>query len=162
MTIATKRVRRATQVPRIDLAGDDRRVSAAGRLLVGFIEWFVIRVEVNPGSILVLVNKTGLPLPPHLAPSSPTSGALPGAGGRPGQVHRENRGVREGPLQGARYEFCRRPLFPQPLFLQGDPAAGDDHRPERDGRADPAFRAAAAFPKTVATLPDERGRWRRS
>src|SRR3989304_4886373 len=35
---------------------------------VGFVEWFVIRVEVNAGQILVLVNKTGQRLPDDLAP----------------------------------------------------------------------------------------------
>ena len=35
-------------------------------LLVGAVFWFVIRVEVNAGEILVLVNKTGRTLPPEL------------------------------------------------------------------------------------------------
>ena len=35
---------------------------------VGFVEWFIIRVEVNAGQILVLVNKTGQRLPDDLAP----------------------------------------------------------------------------------------------
>ena len=34
----------------------------------GFVEWFIIRVEVDAGQILVLVNKTGKRIPEDLAP----------------------------------------------------------------------------------------------
>src|SRR5262245_57716010 len=38
--------------------------------VIGFVYWFIIRIEVNAGQILVLMNKTGRELSPELGPFS--------------------------------------------------------------------------------------------
>jgi|CXWL01.1.fsa_nt_gi regulator of protease activity HflC (stomatin/prohibitin superfamily) len=126
---------------------------------VGFVYWFVIRVEVNAGEILVLVNKTGRELPTDLTHEFGDQvvlfpelvHAIASKTGRPDDYVREHyKGIRHEVLPEGRY-------FPNPYSYKNIKLTATTIEQNGMGVLIRKFGKPLPFPKTVATEPDERG-----
>ncbi|MDO8630884.1 MAG: SPFH domain-containing protein [Phycisphaerales bacterium] len=126
---------------------------------VGFVYWFVIRVEVDAGEILVLVNKTGKSLPLALADQLGDQvvlypelvRAIASSGGESEDYVREHyKGVRHDVLSEGRY-------FPNPYSYKTIKIQATSIDQNEMGVLIRKYGKPLAFPKTVATQPDERG-----
>jgi len=139
-------------------------VSIVGTLLVLvaaflLILWFVVRVEVRANQVLVLVNKSGRPLPPDLGEQFGDQVVL-----YPKLVKAlaERTGESEEKVKTSYKGICYEPLlegryFPNPYkyerIVQSAVIVGENEvgvKVRKYGKPLPA-------PKTVATEPDERG-----
>ena len=127
--------------------------------LVGFVEWFIIRVEVNAGQILVLVNKTGTRLPDDLAPELDDQVVLypelvqaiaKRTGRAQEKVRQSYKGIRYEVLPEGRY-------FPNPYSFKVVKFNATVIGQNEMGVLVRKFGKPLPFPKTVATEPDERG-----
>ncbi|NOT02442.1 MAG: hypothetical protein HOP29_17695 [Phycisphaerales bacterium] len=127
--------------------------------IAGLVEWFIIRVEVNAGEVLVLVNKTGATVPDELADAfgdqvvlyPELADAIAAKTGVTADRVREGyKGVQLEVLPEGRYfpnpYFYKSMKFPATLIGQGE-----------IGVLVRKFGKPLPFPKTVATAPDERG-----
>ena len=126
---------------------------------VGFVEWFIIRVEVNAGQILVLVNKTGRRLPDNLAPEFDDQVVLypelvqaiaKKTGRAEDGVRRDYKGIRYEVMPEGRY-------FPNPYSFKVVKFNATVIGQNEMGILVRKFGKPLPFPKTVATEPDERG-----
>lgn len=125
----------------------------------GFVEWFVIRVEVDAGQILVLVNKTGKRLPADLAPEHDDQVVLypelvraiaKKTGDAEEYVRQHYKGIRYEVLSEGRY-------FPNPYSFDVVKFSATVIGQNEMGVLIRKFGKPLPFPKTVATEPDERG-----
>lgn len=126
---------------------------------VGFVEWFIIRVEVDAGEILVLVNKTGQRLPDDLAPEFDDQVVLYPelVQAIAKQTGRAVEKVREG-YKGIRYEVLPEGrYFPNPYDFKVVKFNATVIGQNETGVLVRKFGKRLPFPKTVATEPDERG-----
>ncbi len=126
---------------------------------VGAVYWFIIRVEIDAGEILVLVNKTGKPLPRALADQLGDQvvlypelvRAIASSGGKSEEYVREHyKGVRHDVLSEGRY-------FPNPYSYKTIKLPATIIDQNEMGVLIRKYGKPLAFPKTVATQPDERG-----
>ncbi len=138
--------------------------AAIGLLLVlavgvGGLFWFVIRVEVNAGEILVLVNKTGKRIPEALADEfgdqvvlyDELVQAISGlTGDSEEDVRNGYKGVRHAVFSEGRY-------FPNPYSYKAIKMRATIIGQNELGVLIRKYGRPLAFPKTVATEPDERG-----
>lgn len=123
------------------------------------IVWFVIRVEVRPGEILVLMNKTGKSIPGRLLtdfgdqvvlyPEMVRSIAAQ-TGESEDEVRSNYRGIRLEPLAEGRY-------FPNPYYYHAVKMPATVIKQGEVGVRIRKYGRPLPFPKTVATDPDERG-----
>jgi len=128
-------------------------------VMIGFVYWFIIRVEVDAGEILVLVNKTGKTLPPALAdqfgdqvvlyPELVRSVASK-TGESEDYVREHYKGIRHDVLSEGRY-------FPNPYSYKTIKMPATFIDQNEMGVLTRKYGKPLAFPKTVATEPDERG-----
>jgi hypothetical protein len=124
---------------------------------VGAVYWFIIRVEVDAGQILVLVNKTGRELPAELMHEF-------GVVLYPELVHaiaaktnRSDEYVRHH-YKGIRYEVLPEGrYFPNPYSFATMKLLATTIQQNEMGVLIRRFGKPLPFPKTVATEPDERG-----
>jgi len=130
-----------------------------GFFLVGFVYWFVIRVEVDAGEILVLVNKTGKTIPDSLVADWGDQVVLYPAlvhaiaattGDSEKDVPNDYKGIRFDVLPEGRY-------FPNPYFVNAIKIPATMIGQNEVGVLVRKFGKPLAFPRTVATSPDERG-----
>ena len=128
-------------------------------VVVGMAYWFVIRVEVNAGEVLVLVNKTGRLLPPTLAHEFGDQVVLypelaravaSSAGESEDYVREHYKGIRYEVLSEGRY-------FPNPYSYKSIKLPATMIDQNEMGVLIRKYGKPLAFPKTVATEPDERG-----
>ncbi len=128
-------------------------------VVVGLVYWFVIRVEVNAGEVLVLVNKTGRLLPSSLADQFGDQVVLypelvravaSSAGESEDYVRDHHKGIRYEVLPEGRY-------FPNPYSYKSIKLLATMIDQNEMGVLIRRFGKPLAFPKTVATEPDERG-----
>lgn len=126
---------------------------------VGFVYWFVIRVEVNANEILVLVNKTGAVLPDGLQDDFGDQVVLYPAlvkavsartGEAEADVREDYKGVQYEVLPEGRY-------FPNPYYYKSIKMPATIISQGEIGVLIRKYGKPLAFPKTVATEPDERG-----
>ncbi len=124
-----------------------------------FILWFVVRVEVNANEILILVNKTGKPIPAELSGEFGDQVVLYPAlikaistltGETETQVRDGYKGIRYDVLTEGRY-------FPDPYTYKRIPARTTLIAQDQIGVQIRKFGKPLPFPKTVATELDERG-----
>ncbi len=127
--------------------------------VVGAVFWFVIRVEVNAGEILVLVNKTGKTLPQELQHEFGDQVVL-----YPEMVQRIASTTGEGEervgdaYKGIRYEVLKEGrYFPNPYSFKSVKIHATTIGQNEMGVLVRKFGKPLPFPKTVATEPDERG-----
>ena len=127
--------------------------------LIGFVYWFIIRVEVNAGEILVLLNKTGRPLPAALANQFGDQVVLypelvaaiaSHSGESEDRVRNRYKGIRHEVLSEGRY-------FPNPYSYKTVKMIATTIGQNEMGVLIRKFGRPLPFPKTVATEPDERG-----
>ena len=127
--------------------------------IIGFVYWFVIRVEVNAGEILVLVNKTGRVLPAELTHNFGDQVVLfpelvksiaSKTGCSEEYVRDHYKGIRHEVLPEGRY-------FPNPYHYKTIKMAATTIEQHEMGVLIRKFGKPLPFPKTVATEPDERG-----
>ncbi len=127
--------------------------------VTGAVFWFLIRVEVNANEILVLVNKTGDPIPEELAdqfgdqvvlyPALVTAIAA--------QTGESEEDVRAG-YKGIGYEVSPEGrYFPNPYSYKAVKQRATIIRQDEMGVLIRKYGKPLPFPKTVATGPDERG-----
>lgn len=128
-------------------------------VFIGFVYWFIIRIEVNAGEILVLVNKTGRLLPASLAEQFGDQVVLypelvrgvASTTGRTDEYIREH-------YQGIRYEVLSEGrYFPNPYSYKTIKMKATFIDQNEMGVKVRKYGKPLAFPKTVATEPDERG-----
>lgn len=126
---------------------------------LGAVYWFIIRIEVDAGEILVLVNKTGRPLPRALADQFGDQVVLypelvravaSTTGDSEEYVREHYKGVRHDVLSEGRY-------FPNPYFYKTIKMRAAFIDQNEMGVLTRKYGKPLAFPKTVATEPDERG-----
>ena len=127
--------------------------------VVGCVYWFVIRVEVDAGQILVLVNKTGRELPADLTHEfgdqvvlfPELAHAIASKTGRSDDYVRDHyKGIRHEVLPEGRY-------FPNPYHYKTIMLTATTIGQNEMGVLIRKFGKPLPFPKTVATEPDERG-----
>ncbi len=127
--------------------------------VVSAVFWFVIRVEVNAGEMLVLVNKTGKTVPQELIDDFGDQVILypelvraiaQKTGESEEDVLNGYKGIRLEPLTEGRY-------FPNPYRYKAIKMLTTQIRQNEMGIQIRKFGKPLAFPKTVATTPDERG-----
>lgn len=127
--------------------------------VVGCVYWFVIRVEVDAGEILVLVNKTGREFPAELVHEFGDQvvlypelvGAIAAKTGRSEDYVRDHyKGIRHEVLPEGRY-------FPNPYHYKTIKMMATTIAQNEMGVLIRRFGKPLPFPKTVATEPDERG-----
>lgn len=137
--------------------------AVGGLLLVAFlsglIEWFVIRVEVNAGEVLVLVNKTGRPLPAGLGHEFSDQVLLyPELVSAVAKTAGESDDWVRDHYTGIRYEvFSEGRYFPNPYSFKAIKFNATVIGQTEMGVLIRKFGKPLPFPKTVATEPDERG-----
>ena len=130
-------------------------------LLLGvlFVFWFIIRVEVNANEILVLVNKTGKPIPASLVPEFGDQVVLypelvdaiaAETGESTDRVLEGYKGIRHKVLRPGRY-------FPNPYSYKRVKLPTTLIGQNELGVLIRRYGKPLPFPKTVATEPDERG-----
>ncbi len=128
-------------------------------VLACLVLWFVVRVEVNKGEFLVLVRKTGKPIPADLMPEFTDQVVLypelvkaiaDKTGETEERVRDTYKGIRLEVFSEARYFFnpYTYKLIKGPATQIGQSEIGVLVR---------KFGKPLPFPKTVATEPDERG-----
>lgn len=126
---------------------------------VAGVYWFVIRVEVGPNEILLLVNKTGREIPPELQHEFGDQvvlypelvKALANLSGRSEDDVRDSyKGIRYEVVPEGRYFF-------NPYRYKRIPAKATLIEQNEVGVLIRKFGKPLPFPKTVATNPDERG-----
>lgn len=126
---------------------------------LGFILWFVVRVEVNSNEMLVLVNKTGKRLPPELRSDYGDQVVLypelvQSIAAKTGESEED---IRTG-YKGIRYEVLGEGrYFPNPYSVKARRYRTTLIGQEEIGVKVRRFGKPLPFPKTVATAPDERG-----
>lgn len=146
------------------LPGGSMIAAALGFLLLlffaaGFALWFVVRVEVDAGEILVLINKTGKPIPAKLADELGDQVVLypelvkaiaAQTGDSEAKVREGFKGIRHEVLTEGRY-------FPNPYSYRTVKMRATTIHQNEMGVLVRKFGRPLPFPKTVATEPDERG-----
>lgn len=149
-----------------------RRPPALGRLiarlvglalllsvLAGAVEWFVIRVEVDAGELLVLINKTGATIPDELEDAYGDQVVLypelvKAIAAKTGMTEER---VRSG-YKGIQFEVLSEGrYFPNPYFYKSENFPATSIGQGEMGVLVRKFGQPLPFPKTVATAPDERG-----
>ena len=128
-------------------------------VIAGLVQWFVIRVEVDAGEILVYVNKTGATVPSELADAFGDQVVLypelvkalaARTGSTDEHVRATYKGVRLEVMPEGRY-------FPNPYFYKAVKFEATSIGQGEIGVLVRSFGKPLPFPKTVATAPDERG-----
>lgn len=128
-------------------------------VLAGMIEWFVIRVEVDAGEVLVLVNKTGATIPAELSDQFGDQVVLypelvkvvaAKTGASEDRVREGYKGIRLEVMSEGRY-------FPNPYYYKTEKFPATTIGQGEIGVLVRKFGKPLPFPKTVATAPDERG-----
>ena len=126
---------------------------------IGGFMWFVVRVEVEPNEILVLVNKTGKTIPPELAGEFGDQVVLypelvraitESTGESEKYVRNGYKGIRHDVLGEGRY-------FPNPYSYKRIKQKTTLIGQNEIGVLIRKYGKPLPFPKTVATEPDERG-----
>ncbi len=127
--------------------------------LIGVVYWFIFRVEVNAGEILVLINKTGAVFPDSvqdrfgdqvLLHPDLVSGISKTTGESEEDVRSSYKGIRHEVLSEGRY-------FPNPYSYKTVKMKATSIGQNEVGVLIRKFGRPLPFPKTVATEPDERG-----
>lgn len=133
-----------------------------GLFLFGFISaifWFVLRVEVNADEFVVLINKTGHTLPAELQDQyddqvvlypALVSAIAKQTGRSEEYVQTHYKGIRYDVLREGRY-------FPNPYHVKAVKQRSTIIGPGEMGVLIRKYGMQLPYPKTVATLPDERG-----
>jgi regulator of protease activity HflC (stomatin/prohibitin superfamily) len=127
--------------------------------MIGFVYWFIIRVEVHTNEILVLVNKTGAILPSDLHDEFGDQVVLypslvKAVAARTGE---SELAVREG-HKGIRYDVQPEGrYFPNPYSFKAIKMPATVISQAEIGVLIRKYGKPLPFPKTVATEPDERG-----
>lgn len=151
---ATPRFRRRLPLVRMIIGG----VFLLG-VVLSFVVWFIIRVEVNPDEVLVYVNKTGQVLPAELRDEFGDQVVLyPALVSRIAKLTGETEDqVRDG-YKGIRYEVLGEGrYFPNPYSIKAVKLPATIVGQDEIGVLVRKFGKPLPFPKTVATEPDERG-----
>ena len=126
---------------------------------IGFVYWFIIRVEVHADEILVLVNKTGATLPADLHDAfgdqvvlypSLISGIAARTGESGEEVRVDYKGIRYEVESEGRY-------FPNPYSVKAIKMPATIIQQGEIGVLIRRYGKPLPFPKTVATEADERG-----
>ncbi len=126
---------------------------------VGLVYWFIIRIEVDAGEILVLVNKTGKSISPALADRFGDQVVLYPELIRTiaAETGRSESDVLDG-YKGIRYEVSTEGrYFPNPYFYKRIKIPATFIDQNEMGVLIRRFGKPLPFPKTVATEADERG-----
>lgn len=127
--------------------------------VVGAIEWFVIRVEVDAGEVLVYVNKTGATIPDELINEFGDQVVLypelvKSVAAKTGSTEAR---VRDG-YKGIQYDVkTEGRYFPNPYYYKSMKFSATSIGQGEMGVVVRKFGKPLPFPKTVATAPDERG-----
>jgi regulator of protease activity HflC (stomatin/prohibitin superfamily) len=127
--------------------------------VIGFYYWFIARVEVHANEVLVLINKTGDPIPPDLADEFSDQVVLypelvKAIAAKTGETEEEV----VGGYKGIRYEtISEGRYFIHPYFHKWQKFYAVNVGPDEMGVLIRKFGRPLPFPKTVATEPNERG-----
>ena len=154
---------------KFNLPGGPRRATnliamlvGLGFFLCGFISavfWFVLRVEVNADEFLVLINKTGQTLPADLQDEYDDQVVLyPALVAAIAKQSGRNEEYVQTHYKGIRYDVLREGrYFPNPYSFKTVKQRSTIIGPGEMGVLIRKYGAPLPNPKTVATLPDERG-----
>jgi regulator of protease activity HflC (stomatin/prohibitin superfamily) len=128
-------------------------------VLIGFVMWFVIRVEVDAGEVLARINKTGKTLPAEMARDFGDQVVLYPqlTDAIAAKLGHDKERVRER-FKGIRYEVePEGRYFPNPYAYKVVKMRATVIDENEMGVLIRKFGKPLPFPKTVATEPDERG-----
>jgi len=128
-------------------------------LVIGFYYWFIARVEVHANEVLVLINKTGKPIPPDLSAEFSDQVVLypelvTAITAKTGETEEK---VVSG-YKGIRFEtYSEGRYFIHPYYHRWKKCGAVNVGPDEMGVLIRKFGKPLPFPKTVATESDERG-----
>lgn len=127
--------------------------------LGGAVFWFVLRVEVDADEFLVLINKTGRTLPAELRNQFDDQVVLyPALVSAVAQHTGRSEEYVQANYKGIRYEVLREGrYFPNPYRVKAVKQRSTIIGPGEQGVLVRKYGKPLPSPKTVATLPDERG-----